>query len=122
MLGPATSRHTVTVLDATTVKGAQGGNSTTYAAASPTPRTLTCTVVPDAGGRNADLLKQQGYFKFFKVYFSADPQPLDGRQRLSHNGDVLRVMSPVENAHGLNRLWSLNAAAHTDDNPGSRLA
>lgn len=121
MLGAATSRHTVTVLDPTTVKGAQLGNATTWAAATPTPRTLTCTVVPDQGGKNANLLLQQGFYKFFRVYFSTDPNPLDGRQRLSYGGDVLRIISPVENAHGMNRLWSLMAAAHTDDNPGSKL-
>lgn len=120
MLGPATSLHTVTVLEPTDVKGSQGGLATSYAAAS-SPRTLTCTVVPDDGGQKDDLLKQQGYFKFFKVFFSADPNPLDGTRRLAYNGDVLRIVSPVKNAHGMNRLWSCRCSAHTDDNPGSRL-
>jgi hypothetical protein len=79
-------------------------------------RSIKGRVIPQNGQVLVALMQAQNR-AFYLIYFSSDPQLNSLTNRLVWRGQILRLLSPPLDAHGLGRIWTANAAYFSEDQP-----
>lgn len=104
--------HTIDVLDPTYPKGSMMTVHRTYEMLA--LRQLKCNVTPLTAIEREELHKK-GYVVSHAISFCFDPTLKIGN-RIRFKGTTMRIVPPI-NFSTQDRIWSLMAMAHLDDNP-----
>jgi hypothetical protein len=105
--------QTLTVMAETETQGPGMGRKVVWTA---TERTVKARVVAQNSQVLIALLQQQPR-AFFMLYFAVNPALNPLLNRVIWRGQVLRLLGPPLDAHGLGRIWTVQAAMYGEDQP-----